>query len=159
MLTMGANPHPVEAWGGEKAHYLTPLLLSGNKMPGTAQLGAGPHWSLGAPQVLMSSPYKGEGRGIAMLNLLRTLRQSIAPSMADMWELEIPLLVKYLEEHTEFTWNQKTWEDKLIQFLRNSLKKTRGSNWSLRLSKELNNQIESFDSPSLEKVCAQCQDR
>lgn len=59
-----------------------------------------------------------------MLNLLRTLRQSIAPSMADMWELEIPLLVKYLEEHTEFTWNQKTWEDKLIQFLRNSLKKT-----------------------------------
>ena len=45
----------------------------------------------------MSSPYKGEGRGIAMLNLLKTLSQSIAPSMADMWELEIPLLVKYLE--------------------------------------------------------------
>ncbi|XP_070637447.1 maestro heat-like repeat-containing protein family member 2A [Bos indicus] len=99
----------------------------------------------------MSSPYKDEGHGIAMINLLKTLSQSIAPSMADMWELEIPLLVKYLEEHTEFTWNQKTWEDKLIQFLRNSLKKTRGSNWSLRLSKELNNQIESFDSPSLEK--------
>ncbi|XP_019483814.1 PREDICTED: maestro heat-like repeat-containing protein family member 2A [Hipposideros armiger] len=116
------------------------------------------HVDLPAPQkllarllVLISSPYKGEGRGIAMLNLLRTLSHSIAPAMADMWELEIPLLVKYLEEHTEFTWNQKTWEDKLIQFLRSSLKKTQGSNWSLRLSKELNNQIESFDSPSLEK--------
>ncbi|XP_077011610.1 maestro heat-like repeat-containing protein family member 2A isoform X2 [Tamandua tetradactyla] len=116
------------------------------------------HVDLPAPQkllarllVLMSSPYKGEGRGIAVLNLLRTLSQTIAPSMADMWELEIPLLVQYLEEHTEFTWNQKTWEDKLIQFLRNSLKKTWGSSWSLRLSKELNNQIESFDSPSLEK--------
>ncbi|XP_008054484.1 maestro heat-like repeat-containing protein family member 2A [Carlito syrichta] len=101
--------------------------------------------------VLMSSPYKGEGRGIAMLNLLRTLSQSIAPCMADMWELEIPLLVQYLEEHTEFTWNQKAWEDKLIQFLRNSVKKTQGSSWSLRLSKELRNQFESFDSPSLEK--------
>uniref|UniRef100_A0A8C0ZNJ2 Maestro heat-like repeat-containing protein family member 2A n=1 Tax=Castor canadensis TaxID=51338 RepID=A0A8C0ZNJ2_CASCN len=101
--------------------------------------------------VLMSAPYKGEGRGIAMLNLLRTLNESIAPSMADMWELEIPLLVQYLEEHTEFTWNQKAWEDKLIQFLRNSLKKTRGTNWSLRLSKELSNQIKSFHSPSLEK--------
>ncbi|KAF6115083.1 maestro heat like repeat family member 2A [Phyllostomus discolor] len=99
----------------------------------------------------MSSPYEGEGRGVAMLNLLRTLSHSIAPSMADTWELEIPLLIKYLEEHTKFTWNQKTWEDKLIQFLRHSLKKTRGSNWSLRLGKELNNQIESFDSPSLEK--------
>lgn len=32
-----------------------------------------------------------------MLNLLRTLSHSIAPSMADMWELEIPLLIKYLE--------------------------------------------------------------
>ncbi|XP_032968339.1 maestro heat-like repeat-containing protein family member 2A, partial [Rhinolophus ferrumequinum] len=110
-----------------------------------------PHKLLARLLVLMSSPYKGEGRGVAMLNLLRILSHSIAPAMADMWELEIPLLVKYLEEHTEFTWNQKTWEDKLIQFLRNSLKKTRGSNWSLRLSKELNNQIESFDSPSLEK--------
>nr|XP_012647029.1 maestro heat-like repeat-containing protein family member 2A isoform X3 [Microcebus murinus] len=116
------------------------------------------HVDLPAPQkllarllVLMSSPYKGEGRGIAMLNLLRTLSQSIAPTMADMWEQEIPLLVRYLEEHTEFTWNQKAWEDKLIQFLRNSLKKTRGSSWSLRLGKELNNQIASFDSPSLEK--------
>ncbi|KAI4549823.1 hypothetical protein MG293_002153 [Ovis ammon polii] len=92
----------------------------------------------GMTNVLMSSPYKGEGRGIAMLNLLKTLSQSIAPSMADMWELEIPLLVKYLE-------------GEMSRFLRNSLKKTRGSNWSLRLSKELNNQIESFDSPSLEK--------
>lgn len=36
---------------------------------------------------------------------------------------------------------------------------TRGSNWSLRLSKELNNQIESFDSPSLEKVGSQRQAR
>ncbi|XP_021054648.1 maestro heat-like repeat-containing protein family member 2A [Mus pahari] len=120
--------------------------------------GKSKHVDLPAPQkllarllVLMSSPYKGEGRGIAMLNLLRTLSQSIAPSMADMWEQEIPLLVQYLEEHTEFTWNQKTWEDMLIQFLRNSLKKTRGTSWSLRLSKELNNQIETFDSPSLEK--------
>ena len=43
-----------------------------------------PHWSLCVPQVLMLSPYKGEGRGIAMLNLLKTLSQSIAPSMANM---------------------------------------------------------------------------
>ncbi|KAK2108260.1 Maestro heat-like repeat-containing protein member 2A [Saguinus oedipus] len=192
-----------------------------------------------AGKVLMSSPYKGEGHAIAMLNLLRTLSQSIAPSMADMWELEIPLLVRYLEEHTEFTWDQKAWEVKLIQgrtertfhpksqmpkraagsdtppaspqshnhsldppniistrsgiwscgqgkrerasrshsiprdkartgmkalgpshqrllplqFLQNSLKKTRGSGWRLLLSKELNNQIVSFNSPSLQKVC------
>ena len=38
------------------------------------------------------------------------------------------------------------------QFLRDSLRTPRGSSWSLRLSKELNNQMQSFDSPSLEKV-------
>ncbi|XP_057618304.1 maestro heat-like repeat-containing protein family member 2A [Chionomys nivalis] len=146
---------------------LTPICISltnlaENQIHGkdteAGMAGKSKHVDLPAPQkllarllVLMSSPYKGEGRGIAMLNLLRTLSQSIAPSMADMWEQEIPLLVQYLEEHTEFTWNQKAWEDKLIQFLRNSLKKTRGTSWSLRLSKELNNQLETFDSPSLEK--------
>ncbi|XP_052605263.1 maestro heat-like repeat-containing protein family member 2A [Peromyscus californicus insignis] len=146
---------------------LTPICISltnlaENQIHGkdteAGMAGKSKHVDLPAPQkllarllVLMSSPYKGEGRGIAMLNLLRTLSQSIAPSMADMWEQEIPLLVQYLEEHTEFTWNQKAWEDKLIQFLRNSLKKTRGTSWSLRLSKELNNQIETFDSPSVEK--------
>ncbi|XP_066089105.1 maestro heat-like repeat-containing protein family member 2A [Saccopteryx bilineata] len=151
----------------DNMEVLTPICISLTNLaerqlhtadPEASEASRSRHVELPAPQkllarllVLMSSPYEGEGRGIAMLNLLRTLSQSIAPSMADMWELEIPLLVKYLEEHTKFTWHQKTWEDKLIQFLRHSLKKTRGSNWSLRLGKELNNQIESFESPSLEK--------
>ncbi|KAM6178445.1 maestro heat-like repeat-containing protein family member 2A [Rhynchocyon petersi] len=116
------------------------------------------HVDLPAPQkllarllVLMSSPYKCEGRGIAILKLLRILSQSIAPSMTDVWELEIPILIQYLEEHTEFTWNQKTWEEKLIQFLKSSLRKTQGLNWSMWLSQELSNQMDHFDSPSLEK--------
>ncbi|XP_072474918.1 LOW QUALITY PROTEIN: maestro heat-like repeat-containing protein family member 2A [Notamacropus eugenii] len=102
--------------------------------------------------VLLSAPYKGEGRGVAMLQLLKTLHQSIAPAMADLWEIEIPALIQYLEEHTQYTWNQKTWEDKLIQFLRNSLKRTQGTTWSLRLSRELNHQIVSYESPSVEKA-------
>uniref|UniRef100_A0A8C6W7M8 Maestro heat-like repeat family member 2A n=1 Tax=Nannospalax galili TaxID=1026970 RepID=A0A8C6W7M8_NANGA len=137
---------------------LTPICISltnlaENQIHGkdteAGMAGKSKHVDLPAPQkllarllVLMSSLCKGEGRGIAMLNLLRTLSQSI---------IEIPLLVQYLEDHTEFTWNQKTWEDKLIQFLRNSLKKTCGTSWSLRLSRELNNQVETFHSPSLEK--------
>ncbi|KAM6178441.1 maestro heat-like repeat-containing protein family member 2A [Rhynchocyon petersi] len=162
--------------------------------------------------VLMSSPSKCEGRGIVLLKLLHILSQSIAPSMAAVWELEIPILMKYLEaspvpqpshssptivssqtcpphplspshypphllrikpldpppsldgnlsamsticttatEHTQFTWTQKTWEEKLIQFLKSSIRKTRGMNWSVWLSQELSNQMDHFDSPSLEK--------
>ncbi|KAM6178412.1 maestro heat-like repeat-containing protein family member 2A [Rhynchocyon petersi] len=101
--------------------------------------------------VLMSSPSKCEGRGIILLKLLHILSQSIAPSMAAVWELEIPILMKYLEEHTQFTWTQKTWEEKLIQFLKSSIRKTRGMNWSVWLSQELSNQMDHFDSPSLEK--------
>ncbi|MEJ1272161.1 maestro heat-like repeat family member 2A [Cricetulus griseus] len=147
---------------------LTPICISltnlaENQIHGkdteAGMAGKSKHVDLPAPQkllarllVLMSSPYKGEGRGIAMLNLLRTLSQSIAPSMADMWEQEIPLLVQYLEAESKARvpglCPPKT---STCQFLRNSLKKTRGTSWSLRLSKELNNQIETFDSPSLEK--------
>ncbi|KAM6178196.1 maestro heat-like repeat-containing protein family member 2A [Rhynchocyon petersi] len=65
--------------------------------------------------VLMSSPNKYEGRGIILLRLVWILSQSIAPSMAAVWELEIPILMKYLAEHNEFTWSKKTWEEKLIQ--------------------------------------------
>ncbi|KAM6155719.1 maestro heat-like repeat-containing protein family member 2A [Rhynchocyon petersi] len=46
--------------------------------------------------VLLASPNKYEGQGIAILKLLRILSQSIAPSMADVWELELPLLMEYL---------------------------------------------------------------
>lgn len=81
----------------------SPFMGSDSEAPGCGARGLGLPSPGGAPlesrcpQVLMSSPYKGEGCGIAMLNLLKTLSQSIAPSMADIWELEIPLLVKYLE--------------------------------------------------------------
>lgn len=82
---------------GKELTIWSQVFFVGVRSPGLPRPQAEPHWSLGSLQVLMSSPYEGEGRGIAMLNLLRTLSHSIAPSMADMWELEIPLLIKYLE--------------------------------------------------------------
>lgn len=95
--TPDAPPRSVEAWGGE-ATRSCPWSPSRSEGPRAARSRQSPtHWRLVPPQVLMSSPYEGEGRGVAMLNLLRTLSHSIAPSMADLWELEIPLLIKYLE--------------------------------------------------------------
>ncbi|KAM6169935.1 maestro heat-like repeat-containing protein family member 2A [Rhynchocyon petersi] len=117
------------------------------------------HVDLPAPQkllarllVLLASPYKFKGQGIAILKLLWILSQSIAPSMADVWELEIPLLIQYLAEHTKFSWSQNTWEDKLVRFLESSLKKTQSLNWSMWLSKELSHQLDSFHSPTQEKA-------
>uniref|UniRef100_F6QXQ8 Maestro heat like repeat family member 2A n=1 Tax=Ornithorhynchus anatinus TaxID=9258 RepID=F6QXQ8_ORNAN len=104
------------------------------------------------PQVLLSAPYKGEGRGVAMLHLLKVLFPSIAPSMAGLWEVEIPVLTQYLEAHSQYTWNQDIWEDKLVKFLKVSLKRTQGTTWSLRLSRELNHQIGYYETPSVEKA-------
>ncbi|XP_043849240.1 maestro heat-like repeat-containing protein family member 2A [Dromiciops gliroides] len=151
----------------EYTEALTPICISLTNLAerqrqqkeSKANVGRSGQVELPAPQkllarllVLLSAPYKGEGRGVAMLQLLKTLHQNIAPAMADLWEVEIPALIQYLEEHTQYTWNQKTWEDKLIQFLRNSLKRTQGTTWSLRLSRELNHQIVSYESPSVEKA-------
>ncbi|XP_068939320.1 maestro heat-like repeat-containing protein family member 2A [Petaurus breviceps papuanus] len=151
----------------EYTEALTPICISLTNLAERQQqqkesnttVGRSGQVGLPAPQrllarllVLLSAPYKGEGRGVAMLQLLKTLHQNVAPAMADLWEVEIPTLIQYLEEHTQYTWNQKTWEDKLIQFLRNSLKRTQGTTWSLRLSRELNHQIVSYESPSVEKA-------
>ncbi|XP_074065017.1 maestro heat-like repeat-containing protein family member 2A [Macrotis lagotis] len=67
--------------------------------------------------VLLSDPYKGEGRGVAILKLLKTLHETIAPSMSNLWVDEIPSLIRYLEGHTECSLNKKVWENKLIQVL------------------------------------------
>ncbi|XP_007667262.1 maestro heat-like repeat-containing protein family member 2A [Ornithorhynchus anatinus] len=111
-----------------------------------------PHKLLARLLVLLSAPYKGEGRGVAMLHLLKVLFPSIAPSMAGLWEVEIPVLTQYLEAHSQYTWNQDIWEDKLVKFLKVSLKRTQGTTWSLRLSRELNHQIGYYETPSVEKA-------
>ncbi|CAM4655242.1 unnamed protein product [Lepidochelys kempii] len=99
----------------------------------TVQLPA-PQGLLAQLQVVASSPYEREGHGCAALQLLKALHQTIHAAVGEMWVVEIPSLLQYIEV-----------------FLRTSLEKIDDSAWSSQISLELSWQMAGYASPSKEK--------
>ncbi|CAM4315956.1 unnamed protein product, partial [Lepidochelys kempii] len=84
--------------------------------------------------VVASSPYEREGHGCAALRLLKALHQTIHAAVGEIWGVEIPSLLQYIEA-----------------FLRTSLEKIDDSAWSSQISLELSWQMAGYASPSKEK--------
>ncbi|XP_036278441.1 maestro heat-like repeat-containing protein family member 1 isoform X1 [Pipistrellus kuhlii] len=98
-----------------------------------------------------SSPYLGGSRGAASLCLLNVLHRDIHPLLGQRWATTIPLLLEYLEEHTEKTLSQKEWEEKLLVFLRDSLAVVSDNTWICQLSLEMCKQLPCYNGMPQEK--------
>lgn len=98
-----------------------------------------------------SSPYLGGSRGAASLCLLNVLHRDIHPLLGQRWATTIPLLLEYLEEHTEKTLPQKEWEEKLLVFLRDSLAVVSDNTWICQLSLEMCKQLPCYNGIPQEK--------
>ncbi|XP_026503687.2 maestro heat-like repeat-containing protein family member 2B [Terrapene carolina triunguis] len=105
----------------------------------------------GMTQVVASSPYEGEGHGCAALQLLEALHHNIHEAVGEMWVLNIPPLLQYIEGNTENSLDHERWEHMLLQFLRTSLEMIGDSAWSSQISLELSQQMAGYASPSKEK--------
>ncbi|KAM6171630.1 maestro heat-like repeat-containing protein family member 1 isoform 2-T2 [Erethizon dorsatum] len=101
--------------------------------------------------VVSSSPYLGNGRGAASLRLLKVLQQNIHPLLAQRWDTTIPLLLEYLDEHTEETLSLKEWEEKLLMFLRETLAVVSDNVWTCQLSLEMCKQLPYYNGTPQEK--------
>ncbi|XP_063087331.1 maestro heat-like repeat-containing protein family member 1 isoform X5 [Cavia porcellus] len=101
--------------------------------------------------VVSSSPYLGNGRGAASLRLLKVLQQNIHPLLAQRWETTIPLLLEYLDEHTEETFSLKEWEEKLLMFLQETLAVVSDNTWTCQLSLEMCKQLPCYNGTPQEK--------
>ncbi|XP_069882138.1 maestro heat-like repeat-containing protein family member 1 isoform X2 [Dipodomys merriami] len=101
--------------------------------------------------VVSSSPYLGDGRGAASLRLLKVLHGSIYPSLGQRWETTVPLLLEYLDEHTQETLSQKEWEEKLLVFLRDTLAVVSDNTWICQLSQEMCRQLPCYSKTPQEK--------
>ncbi|XP_016072097.1 PREDICTED: maestro heat-like repeat-containing protein family member 1 isoform X3 [Miniopterus natalensis] len=98
-----------------------------------------------------SRPYLGDGRGAASLCLLNVLHRDIHPLLGQRWATTIPLLLEYLDEHTEETLSQKEWEEKLLMFLRDSLPVVSDNTWICQLSLEMCKQLPCYNETPQEK--------
>ncbi|KAG3273395.1 maestro heat like repeat family member 1, transcript variant X2 [Ictidomys tridecemlineatus] len=101
--------------------------------------------------VVSSHPYLGDGRGAASLRLLRVMRHSIHPLLAQPWETAVPLLLEHLEAHTEETLSLQEWEEKLLAFLRDTLAVVSDDTWTCQLSLEMRKRLPSYNRVPQEK--------
>ncbi|CAM5106145.1 unnamed protein product, partial [Eretmochelys imbricata] len=101
--------------------------------------------------VVASSPYEREGHGCAALRLLKPLHQTIHAAVGEMWGVEIPSLLQYIEGNAENSLDHARWEHMLLQFLRTSLEIIDDSAWSSQISLELSWQMAGYARPSKEK--------
>lgn len=101
--------------------------------------------------VVASNPYLGDGRGAASLRLLKVMHQNIHPSLGQRWETTMPVLLEYLDEHTEETLSLKEWEEKLLVFLRDTLAVVSDNIWICQLSQEMCKQLPSYSGTPQEK--------
>ncbi|XP_078237184.1 maestro heat-like repeat-containing protein family member 2B [Pogona vitticeps] len=97
--------------------------------------------------VLSSS---GSQRGFWALQLLHALRADIHEAIVHLWAQQIPALWGYCQaEGTRGS--QPEWQQKLLQFLRRSLKTMEDDTWTKNLILALEDQMGSYADGSLEK--------
>ncbi|XP_069477987.1 maestro heat-like repeat-containing protein family member 1 isoform X2 [Ambystoma mexicanum] len=101
--------------------------------------------------VVSSCPYLGDGRGTAALRLLGVMQPNIHPAVSQIWEKEIPSLLNYLEDNTEKSLVQKEWEDKLLQFLGDSLNAVSDDSWICQLAQEMGKRLPCYNCLFVEK--------
>ncbi|XP_078237173.1 maestro heat-like repeat-containing protein family member 2B [Pogona vitticeps] len=97
--------------------------------------------------VLSSS---GSQRGFWALQLLHALRADIHEAIVHLWAQQIPALWGYCQAESS-RGSQPEWQQKLLQFLRRSLKTMEDDRWTKNLILALEDQMGSYADGSLEK--------
>ncbi|XP_077619569.1 maestro heat-like repeat-containing protein family member 2B isoform X3 [Crocuta crocuta] len=106
----------------------------------------------------------GKLHGAGAIGLLKILPEIIHPKLVDLWKTRLPELLQCLEgKNTSIV----LWETMLLQLLKESLWKISDIAWTIQLSRDFNQQMDSYSNTSLEKkflwkalgtTLASCQD-
>ncbi|MBZ3889637.1 Maestro heat-like repeat-containing protein family member 2B [Sciurus carolinensis] len=106
----------------------------------------------------------GSLRGAGAVGLLKILPEIIHPKLIDLWKTRLPELLKPLEGNNA---GVVLWELMLLQLLKESLWKISDKAWTIQLSQDFNQQMDSYSNTSIEKkflwkalgtTLASCQD-
>lgn len=98
---------------------------------------------------MLSSPLNAN-RGTYILNFLRNYVLHVHKHLQALWDLQIPQLLKYLEQYTD-TWDNKIWEDKVLEFLTCTIKEVDEIKWTETLASKLMEQVPLYNDNGEEK--------
>ncbi|XP_023557648.1 maestro heat-like repeat-containing protein family member 2B [Octodon degus] len=86
--------------------------------------------------------------GASAIGLLKILPEMIHPKLVDLWKTRIPELLQSMEGKSA---SLVLWETMLLQLLKESLWKISDVVWTIQLSREFNQQMNSYSNASIEK--------
>ncbi|XP_008050720.1 maestro heat-like repeat-containing protein family member 2B [Carlito syrichta] len=90
----------------------------------------------------------GKLRGASAIGLLKILPEIIHPTLVDLWKTRLPELLQPLEgKYTSIM----LWETMLLQLLKESLWRINDTAWTIQLSRDFSQQMDSYSNTSIEK--------
>lgn len=101
--------------------------------------------------VLLGLPFSGRNRGLPLLRLMKAIVPLIDKSLIALWDSQIPVMIKILEE-TKDSWNQQMWEEQLINFLLKSIEEVDREDWTTKLGKSLLSQFSLYPNQPDDKI-------
>uniref|UniRef100_H0V0M2 Maestro heat like repeat family member 2B n=1 Tax=Cavia porcellus TaxID=10141 RepID=H0V0M2_CAVPO len=106
----------------------------------------------------------GKFCGVSAIGLLKIVPEMIHPKLIDLWKTRIPELLQSMEGKNA---SMVLWETFLLQLLKESLRKISDVTWTIQLSRDFSQQMNSYSDTSTEKkflwkalgtTLASCQD-
>ncbi|EGC31710.1 hypothetical protein DICPUDRAFT_50034 [Dictyostelium purpureum] len=99
--------------------------------------------------VLLTAPLRRSQLGIRILENMKAIGPILHPSICDMWDVTLPKLISYLEDHTDpDTWNKNQWEELTLRLLAETIKNAADDEWTVTLGNSMSEQIDHYKKDS-----------
>eukprot|EP01133_Synstelium_polycarpum_P020470 gene20470-24563_t len=95
--------------------------------------------------VLLAMPHRRNQQGTRVLEAMRAIGPILHPSICDMWDVTLPKLVAFLEEHPDdAAFNRAQWEELVLRLLSETIKNAADDEWTVALGSSLAEQIDHY---------------
>nr|XP_042909202.1 maestro heat-like repeat-containing protein family member 1 [Parasteatoda tepidariorum] len=101
--------------------------------------------------VLIGYPSEDRERGMQILKFMKVVVPAINKKLMPLWDSKIPLLIQLLEASDALEWDQKVWEDQVIDFAIQTLDEVGKEEWILTFGKALLSQFHLYEGNSDDK--------
>lgn len=98
---------------------------------------------------LLSYPLNAN-RGSYILNFLKNFACYVHKHLQALWDIQIPILLKYLEQNSD-NWKQQQWEDRVLEFLTCTIKEVDELRWTESLTSKFMEQVPLYHDNGEEK--------
>ncbi|GIX73829.1 maestro heat-like repeat-containing protein family member 1 [Caerostris extrusa] len=91
--------------------------------------------------VVIGRPHEDRDRGLHVLKFMKAVAPAIHKGPVSVWDKTIPLLIQHLESFDSTDWEQKPWENKVTDFVSDTLAHIDREDWIIAYGKALLSQF------------------